>query len=140
MFIVAIYLMPVSIAAVLVHTSPIMTSIFSFLVLGEKLSVFDLIGIFVSLIGVIIISNPDLIVSFFDKNVGETIISKKEYPYFTYGVISGILGSMSAGLAYLWMRKIGKKVNASLLPMYFGIISLFTSAIVLIILEFLPSD
>ena len=55
---IAIYLMPISIAIVLYFTNPIFASIFSFIFLKEKLSIFDIIGILVSMIGVVIISNP----------------------------------------------------------------------------------
>ena len=58
--IIAIYLMPISLAIVLYFTNPIFASLLSYLFIGERLSKFDIIGMFVSLIGVIIISNPKL--------------------------------------------------------------------------------
>jgi dolichyl-phosphate-mannose--protein O-mannosyl transferase len=31
----------------------------------------------------------------------------KEYPYFAWGVISALCGSISSGFAFLYMRRIG---------------------------------
>ena len=59
---IAIFLMPISLAIVLYFTNPIMASIYSYIFIGEKLGVFDMIGIGVSMIGVVIISKPDLII------------------------------------------------------------------------------
>lgn len=114
-----------------------MSSIFSYFFAGEKLSKFDLIGIFVSLLGVIIISNPDF---FKSENTENAQNEQKMYPFFGFGVISALAGSTSSGLAYLWMRKIGQKIHVSLLPMYFGIFTTFFSVLVLAILEIFPIE
>jgi len=59
---IAIFLMPISLAIVLYFTNPIMASVFSYLFIGEKLGIFDIVGIGVSMIGVVIISKPELII------------------------------------------------------------------------------
>ena len=52
----AIYLMPISLAIVLVYTQPIFTSILGFIFQNEKLSKYDILGLIFSLFGVFIIS------------------------------------------------------------------------------------
>lgn len=59
---IAIFLMPISLAIVLYFTNPIMASIFSYVFIGEKLGIFDIVGICISMVGVLIISKPELII------------------------------------------------------------------------------
>ena len=63
--IIAIYLMPISLAIVIYFTNPMFISLFSYFFLGEKLSKFDIVGMFVSFLGVAIISNPDIAIKVF---------------------------------------------------------------------------
>ena len=62
---VAIYLMPISLAMVLYFTQPVFAGLFGFIFNGEKLNKFDIFGVVFSLIGVITVSKPDLIFSHF---------------------------------------------------------------------------
>ena len=101
---IAIYLMPISLAIVLYFTNPIMASLLSYIFIGEKLGIFDFIGIGVSMLGVVIVSKPDLIIpSAKDVRMQDHI----DYPYYYWGVAAALSGSFSSGLAYLWMRRIG---------------------------------
>ena len=58
---VAIYLMPISLAIVLYFTQPVFASVFGFIFNGEKLNKFDIFGVIFSLMGVIIVSKPEII-------------------------------------------------------------------------------
>ena len=120
---IAIYLMPISLAIVLYFTQPVFASLFGFLFNGEKLNKFDLAGVIFSLIGVVIVSKPGLILSHFGLETDVSEEDKEAYPYFAMGVCSAISGAMSSAGAYVFMRRIGTRVHTCLKPMYFGIFS-----------------
>ena len=101
---IAIYLMPISLAIVLYFTQPIFASLFGWWFNGESLNKFDIVGTIFSLIGVIIVSNPQLLVGSDDESIAN---DKKQYPYYSLGVLSAIAGAISSASAYIWMRRIG---------------------------------
>ena len=55
--VIAIYLMPISLAIVLYFTQPVFAGLFGYLFNGEKIGKLDIMGIAFSLLGVVIISN-----------------------------------------------------------------------------------
>ena len=65
----SISLMPISIAMVLYYSSPVFAGLLNFFFNGERISVYDIFGIIFSLIGVIIILNPEVAL----RLVGQTI-------------------------------------------------------------------
>lgn len=111
---IALYLMPISLAIPIYFTQPIFAMVIGYIYLNEKMSKIDVVGVFVSMVGVILISNPNLLNQKRDL---------EDYPYFYYGVVSCLCGALSSGFAYLWMRKIGINTHSSAKPMFFGIFS-----------------
>lgn len=57
----AIDLLPLSLAVTLYYTSPIVTAIVCYVLLGEKLAKLEILSIFSSLFGVILLTKPELI-------------------------------------------------------------------------------
>lgn len=58
---VTIYLLPFTLAMVLIFTFPISTVILAFIFQGERLNVFEYLAILFSFFGVILMTNPELI-------------------------------------------------------------------------------
>lgn len=112
----AIYLMPISLAIVLYFTQPIFAGLFGYWFNGEKLSQLDIASSIFSLIGVIILSNPQMA---FSKEAHEDFA--KTYPYFFLGVLSALAGASSSAGAYVFMRRLGTRVSTPTKPMFFGI-------------------
>ena len=88
---------------------------------GEKLTKIDIISIISAMIGVIIITNPQLIDSDASQESFDKLI--EQYPYFYVGIIGSLSYSFFSGMAYVYIRRIGKDVHISLGPMYFGFFS-----------------
>lgn len=60
-FFLAIDYLSLSMAVSLYFTSPILTAIICYLVLGEKLAKLEIVGIFSAMFGVILLTQPDMI-------------------------------------------------------------------------------
>jgi len=105
--------------------------IIGYIFLDEKMGKRDVVGVFVSMAGVILISNPDLLNQKRDL---------EDYPYFYLGVASCLCGALSSGFAYLWMRKIGMNTHSSAKPMFFGIFSTILLTILQLTICLLPSQ
>lgn len=63
----AIDVLPLSLAVTLYYTSPIFTAVVCYLFLGEKLSKLEIISIFSSLFGMILLTKPQLIFPFMSE-------------------------------------------------------------------------
>ena len=59
---IAIFLMPLSIAMVLYFTQPISAAVVNFILNGEKLAPLEIISIFSAMLGVIILTIPQMII------------------------------------------------------------------------------
>lgn len=119
---IALYLMPLSIAMVLYFTQPISTSVVSYFMAGEKLACLDTISIFSAMLGVVILTQPQILIPGIetrDDSIG--------YPYYYFGVFFSLSGSVISGFAYYTMRQAGGLVNATVTTFYFGVFSAIAS-------------
>ena len=72
LFLWSMRLIPLSLASSIFYAAPIVTSILSYFLLGEKLSKLEVISIFSSLFGVILLSNPELVFPSLKKEAEES--------------------------------------------------------------------
>ena len=117
------YFMPLSIAMVLYFTQPISTAVVNFFLGGERLSCLDLLSIFSAMFGVIILTYPQLLI----PDLKTSNNDQEEYPYFYFGVMLSLSGSVFSGFAYFTMRKAGAKISATITTFYFGVFSAISS-------------
>ena len=82
---------PLSIATLLTYTSPIFTSILSFIILREKMTKYDFINIISCWIGVVLITNPF-------GNSDNTITM--------FGIIIGLLASITMAGSFTMVRMV----------------------------------
>ena len=121
---IALYLLPFSLAIILNFTQPIAVTIINFVFLGEKLKVYEYVSICVTMIGVVILTSPSNI--FWSIEQSDNLL---DYPNYKYGVMIALFGSCSSGFAYLMMRKIGANIDSAINPLYFGIFLTFAGMI-----------
>lgn len=99
---ISLYLMPLSIAMVLYFTQPIFASVVSYFMAGEKLGCLNTISIVSAMLGVVILTHPQIIIpgtESHDDTIG--------YPYYYFGVFFSLSGSVLSGFAYYTMRQAG---------------------------------
>jgi len=120
----AITLMPISLAMVLYYSQPVFTSILCFIFNGERIEVIDILSILFSMIGIIIISDPELamkMVGISPEAESASIPSDQiEYPYYFWGACAAVFGAFSSGMSWIYLRRIGTSIHSSVKPMYFG--------------------
>ena len=58
-----------------------------------------------------------------------------DYPNFYIGVFFAMLGSIASGFAYLMMRRMGKDIDASLNPLWFGVFTTYGSVLICTIFD-----
>jgi len=121
---ISLYLLPFSLAIVLQFTQPISAALINYLFNGEKLSTLQWCSIFSAMFGVLCITDPGLLFPWLDIERGYNI---KEYPYFGWGVFFALGHSVSSGFAYLAMRKMGTKIDATASTFHYGFFCLVTT-------------
>eukprot|EP00347_Sterkiella_histriomuscorum_P011188 403373411 len=120
-FFLAIDYLNLSMAVSLYFTSPILTALICYMVLGEKLGKLEIIGIFSAMFGVILLTQPEAIFptnGFKSKMVHQPIDHK-----FYLGVFFAIFGSLNNAFVFLVCRKIGKDLHQSIHPFYFALMT-----------------
>lgn len=83
-------------ASMIAKLAPFFVIIFSFLILKEKIKIWQILSIIIAFIGSIFIINPDFIF-----NISNASLSLNTIP-----ALIGVLGAMSAGIAYTLIRKL----------------------------------
>lgn len=112
-FFLAIEYLPLSMAVSLYFTSPIFTAIVCYFALGEKLAKLEIIGIFSAMLGVILMTSPEL---FFQPEV-KTFPRLKHYEENTdnydyeAGFFFALVGSITNAFVFLVCRMIGSEVH-----------------------------
>jgi drug/metabolite transporter (DMT)-like permease len=116
---------------VLYFSQPISATIIAFIFAGEKLNFIEYLAIAFSMLGVVIMTYPGAVFWWMsDLQRGFDI---SQYPYYGWGVIIALTGSMTSGFAYLMMRFMGKEIQASINPLYFGLFSVWASIIAIVV-------
>lgn len=83
-------------ASMIAKLAPFFVIIFSFLILKEKIKIWQILSIIIAFIGSIFIINPNFIF-----NISNASLSLNTIP-----ALIGVLGAMSAGIAYTLIRKL----------------------------------
>ena len=95
--------------------------------MGEKLAKLEVVSIFSSLFGVILLTKPELIFSQMKNDVP----LQDDYNYTT-GIFLSFVGAISGALAYLYCRMIGKTLHPSVHPFYFAITTAIVGTLLMI--------
>lgn len=125
-FFLAIEYLPLSMAVSLYFTSPILTALVCYFALGEKLVKLEMIGIFSSMFGVVMLTCPEI---FFTPQIKTAprlmhFEEEVEYPYYSLGVLFALFGSLTNAFVFLVCRKLGKEVHQALHPFYFAVVTI----------------
>ncbi len=96
---IALYMMPFSTATVLYFTQPISASVVNYFIGGEKLACFDIISIFSAMLGVVVLTQPQILIP-----GTETHDESAGYPYYYLGVFFSLSGSVISGFSFYTMR------------------------------------
>jgi drug/metabolite transporter (DMT)-like permease len=110
---------------VLFFTQPISATIIAFIFAGEKLIFIEYLAIAFSMLGVVIMTYPELV--FWWMTDLQRSFDINEYPHYGWGIFIALSGSLSSGFAYLMMRFLGKGFNSQLNPLYFGLFSIWSN-------------
>ena len=106
----AIRNMPLSIATVIQYTYPIFISIFSVIIINEKLNKNIIFALFIGWLGILIILNPYEF-SLLDMNLK------------TSSILIAFIGAISTSLAYITVKKLSEKENIFVIIKYFPLVS-----------------
>jgi drug/metabolite transporter (DMT)-like permease len=112
---------PLAQAQTFAKTSPIFTAIFSFILIKERLSFSQCIGIFVGFMGILFITNFDI-----------TTLSKTDW--------LGILSGVTAGLAYTSIRELRNYYDTRAIVFSFMFVGTIGPIIIMILANFYTSE
>jgi drug/metabolite transporter (DMT)-like permease len=116
---------------VLFWTQPISAILLARVFNGETLDYLQMISVAMAMLGVVLLTNPQILSS----NKEESEIEFELYPHFYAGVFVSLMGSLMTGAAYLKIRQMGSEVNSNLGPLYFGVFSAITVHVLMIVTE-----
>ncbi|XP_073541366.1 solute carrier family 35 member G1 isoform X1 [Phyllobates terribilis] len=119
----AVQSMPLADATVIMFSSPAFTSIFACIFLKEKCSIWDILFMLFTLVGVILIARPPFL---FGSNSDDF---EGDYSSHMKGTIAAVAGAIGASLTIVVLRKMGKSVHYFLSIWYYAIIGLIESVI-----------
>ncbi|KAM4032601.1 solute carrier family 35 member G1 [Anomaloglossus baeobatrachus] len=119
----AVQSMPLADATVIMFSSPAFTSIFACLFLKERCSVWDIVFMVVTLVGVVLVARPPFL---FGSNRDDL---DGDYSNHMKGTIAAVAGAIGASLTIVVLRKMGKSVHYLLSIWYYAIIGLIESVI-----------
>ena len=117
----AIKFLPVATANCLIMTNPIWVAIFSFMVLGEKLSPLDLVSIGLAFLGVFLVCDP------FNWNGLET--EEVNQTDKIIGVTCCLVASVAGAVSFVCMRIMKDDIHFSVSPFWYSIGGTFFSPI-----------
>lgn len=99
----SIFLLPFSLAIVLIFTQPISTVVLCAVFGNEHLSLFEYFAIAFAMLGVVILMSPATVFFWIDPNTLK-VHSQADYPYFYEGIAIAIIASITGGLISLFSR------------------------------------
>ena len=114
--------MPISIASCLNTTTPIWVSIIAYMYLGENLQSYDIFALVVSIIGVIIINNPQSDEIVIDST--KTYYSSKD---IFVGSVFALGGAFGGSIANICKRIMRKNIHYSISPFFWAVGCTFMS-------------
>ncbi|XP_074089436.1 solute carrier family 35 member G1 [Macrotis lagotis] len=124
----AFQFMPIADATVITFSSPVFTSLFAWIYLKEKYSLWDLFFTIFAIAGVVLIARPPFL---FGSNTTEI---EESHFYRLRGALAAVGAAMCGALTLVILRKVGKSVHYLLNIWYYVVIGLLESIIILLIL------
>ncbi|XP_072481711.1 solute carrier family 35 member G1 [Notamacropus eugenii] len=124
----AFQLMPIADATVITFTTPVFTSLFAWIYLKEKYSLWDLFFTLFAIAGVVLIARPPFLFGYNTAGIEEN------HSHHLRGALAAVGGAMCAALTLVILRKVGKSVHYLLNIWYYVVIGLVESVIVLAVL------
>ena len=118
----AVTLLPLAEATLLQYLYPVFTSVLAFFFLKESIQKSTIVCIVLSLIGLVIMVQPDFI-------FGSSLQHSAPLPLL--GVAAALIGSLGTGVAYVIIRKLSKTDNPSVIIFYFPFVALPVSILLL---------
>ncbi|XP_004450088.1 solute carrier family 35 member G1 [Dasypus novemcinctus] len=112
-------------ATVITFSSPVFTSIFAWIFLKEKYSLWDALFTIFTITGVILIVRPPFLFG------SKSVKMSESYPHRLKGTFAAIGHAICASLTLVVLRKMGKSVDYFLTIWYYVIVGLIESVIVL---------
>ena len=123
-FFFAIQGLPLPDAITLQFTTPVFAALMAVPLLGESWSRSDQIGASVCLAGVMLIARPSWIFGTHSIVEGASNVALVST---TLPTVIGLIGAVLAALAYVLVRRIGKRVDANVMVFYYAVISGLTA-------------
>jgi len=115
----AVVLLPLAEATILQYLHPMFVAILALLFLGERFSGGLVVCIALSFIGVVFVTEPAFIFGGHNGSLD------------SFGVTMAVLGALGSAVAYVLVRKLGALEDSSVIIMYFPLIALPMSLILL---------
>ncbi|XP_043912598.1 solute carrier family 35 member G1 [Protopterus annectens] len=125
----AIQQMPLADATVIMFSNPVFTALFAWLFLKERCTIWDFIFMVFTLTGVVLIARPPFL---FGSHISGV---EGDYTNHLKGTFAAIFSAVSAALAMIIIRKLGKSIHYYLSVWYYAIIGLLESILVLVIIN-----
>ncbi|XP_044516136.1 solute carrier family 35 member G1 [Gracilinanus agilis] len=125
----AFQLMPIADATVITFTSPVFTSLFAWIYLKEKYSLWDVVFTLFAIAGVVLIARPTFLFGSSTEGMEES------HSYHYRGVLAALAGAMCVALTLVILRKVGKSVHYLLNIWYYVVIGLLESIVILCVLN-----
>ena len=121
----AIDFLPLSQAVTIYYTMPMFVAVNCFLFLGERLARIEILSIFSAMFGVILLTQPQLIVpSLWTEELSTLHQERSGYDYY-FGVFLSLFGSLAGSGVYVCCRKLGTQIHVSVHPFFMALISGF---------------
>ncbi len=118
----AIAVLPLAEATLLLYLQPIFTTLLAFLFLKEVAQRSTITSIVLSLTGLLIMVQPDILLGGFVKSSGGLPI---------VGVVAAVLGAFGSGAAYVFVRRLCETEDPSVIIFYFTLVALPVSTLLL---------
>ena len=121
---VAYRLMPLADASTIQFSSPVFVAIFGYFMLKEGLSILHGIAGVITLVGVVIIAQPDFIFGPQDETI---------YEYRIWGTLLAVVSSVASAFSVISLRKL-KSTPVAVIVMWFAALSIIAGLIILVVL------
>ncbi|XP_042315500.1 solute carrier family 35 member G1 isoform X2 [Sceloporus undulatus] len=121
----AFQVMPLADATVITFSSPVFTSLFAWIFLKEKYSLWDLLFTIFTITGVVLIARPPFL---FGSKVSGI---EGSYTDHIKGTIAAVTSAVAAASTFVILRKVGKSVHYFLSIWYYAVIGLIVCVIAL---------
>ncbi|XP_053167831.1 solute carrier family 35 member G1 isoform X2 [Hemicordylus capensis] len=125
----AFQVMPLADATVITFSSPVFTSLFAWIFLKEKYSLWDLLFTLFTITGVVLIARPPFIFGSKVTGIEGTYIDHLK------GTVAAVTSAVAAASTIVILRKVGKSVHYFLSIWYYAVIGLIVCIIALFVID-----